>query len=156
MDILKRNKTTQPKRYSSRNTPDYAMRSNLFFIAIGLISTCHLKAQIRVNGGFEQLNFKKLPELWDIGGSPDYYRIKIDSQIRKEGKYSLLIDGSSNDSTFRSGRSYLSLHLYLDSSIDIKTIEVTAWVRSTTTTDSTVSIYVGEIPLKRRFATLSK
>lgn len=67
------------------------------FTILFLISTFSVWAQIKFNGNFEDIDLKGKPAGWDLTyDGYNKYEVKLDSVIKKQGKYSVLISSESH------------------------------------------------------------
>jgi hypothetical protein len=78
------------------------MKYYLYFIALILVS-CQNHSQVKINGGFEQLDKNRMPQGWMYFFYEEQkkaYSVKLDSTIKHDGKYSLLIEKKGGQATF--------------------------------------------------------
>lgn len=75
---------------------------NFLFIVL-LLCSCKIHSQFKINGSFEELDRRGMPLGWLFSFNDDQkkaYPTSLDSNIKHDGKYSLLIEKKGTESSF--------------------------------------------------------
>lgn len=119
-------------------------RSTLLLLLFIISSLVTVQAQEIVNGGFELLNNKNLPRTWIIDNGESSFNIGIDSTVFFQGKHSLRIDGTKSKTTKK--RPALAANTFGGaSSQQLKSVELTAWIKTASTKDSTIALFIQDL-----------
>src|ERR1700712_1642660 len=95
-----------------------------------LLSCLALKAQVKFNGNLEELDSNHLPAGWDLTfGGQNHYEVKLDSIVKKQGKYSLSLTRGNGKG------SYGAINFPINTRLHGKTLTLIGAIKTENVTD---------------------